>query len=347
MKIDLDQLLGRRGGSRLRSIVKLEPIEAHGDGALPHLVAGQKVVCRKSLYKSTYRKNAFSKGRSYEVVEQEKFRIWIKDNTGRPFNFATPDAPEKTEYLFFDYFDLKRGGSRLRSIVPAAKMPSWWSPERERLIFASNEVSFEHNDETSDTRRWGPLISTSEPTPFEIQAWLAWNDRDGDFGWMQHATLDEAFDQLVVGWDDQSEDLQTLADRWRARGFTVNPLRPSGSGLKSIVPPKKRPPASLARAFSKFNEDGPRTGHVFTGPRDVLLKAEHFEHEFWNFEFDTRQVRKKFFPPEVREEIKALAAASERRGGRRMSIAELERAFRVLTALREVYELPSPGMGPP
>lgn len=57
-----------------------------------------KRTCIKSLYKSTYLANAFVEGRTYEVVETDKFYVWIKDETGRPFNFRT-GAIDETSHI--------------------------------------------------------------------------------------------------------------------------------------------------------------------------------------------------------------------------------------------------------
>jgi hypothetical protein len=58
--------------------------------------------CRKSLFKSTYRKNAFTKGRKYEVVSEDDY-VWVRDNTGRPFTFSrTSGGPF---YVLSDYFE--------------------------------------------------------------------------------------------------------------------------------------------------------------------------------------------------------------------------------------------------
>jgi hypothetical protein len=44
--------------------------------------------CIKSLFKSTYKKNAFSKNKKYEIVGEDDRFIFLKDNEGNSFNFS-------------------------------------------------------------------------------------------------------------------------------------------------------------------------------------------------------------------------------------------------------------------
>lgn len=48
---------------------------------------GSSLTCTKSLYKSTYRRNAFTKGKKYEIVREDDL-VWLKDETGQEFNFT-------------------------------------------------------------------------------------------------------------------------------------------------------------------------------------------------------------------------------------------------------------------
>lgn len=70
--------------------------------------------CKQSLYKSTYKKNAFIKGRKYEIVLNDPFGklpikdrygnklIWIKDENDHPFTFS--EERVMTYYVLEDYF---------------------------------------------------------------------------------------------------------------------------------------------------------------------------------------------------------------------------------------------------
>lgn len=64
-----------------------------------------QVLCKKSLYKSTYLKNAFTKGKRYEFIREDDL-VWIRDSMGREFSFARASA-EKGRIpfnIFEDYF---------------------------------------------------------------------------------------------------------------------------------------------------------------------------------------------------------------------------------------------------
>lgn len=61
--------------------------------------------CKKSLYKSTYKKNAISKNRIYKVVEEDTQFFWLEDNLFNSFNFAKKQG--KTYYTIDDYFETK------------------------------------------------------------------------------------------------------------------------------------------------------------------------------------------------------------------------------------------------
>ena len=65
-------------------------------------ITKMKVLCIKDLYKSTYLKLAFHKDREYEVSEEEKDLIFIKDENERPFSFSKTAA--ETLYDFNKYF---------------------------------------------------------------------------------------------------------------------------------------------------------------------------------------------------------------------------------------------------
>jgi hypothetical protein len=74
--------------------------------------AATSLKCIKSLYKSTYRRNAFTKGKRYTQVTMDEhgrsilgagMGVWIKDETGHAFNFTR--EPNATGcYVLSDYF---------------------------------------------------------------------------------------------------------------------------------------------------------------------------------------------------------------------------------------------------
>lgn len=64
--------------------------------------------CIKSLHKSTYKRLAFKKGKSYEVITEDaqgplpSQYTWLKDECGNAFTFAK--TPEPTLYFVEEYF---------------------------------------------------------------------------------------------------------------------------------------------------------------------------------------------------------------------------------------------------
>jgi hypothetical protein len=60
-----------------------------------------KMKCIKSIFKSTYRKNAFHKGRVYEVVLEDDY-TWLRDNEFNEFSFVREE--KYGMYLLSDYF---------------------------------------------------------------------------------------------------------------------------------------------------------------------------------------------------------------------------------------------------
>lgn len=63
----------------------------------------KKVLCKKSLFKSTYKKNAFTESMVYFVTyEDEKF-YYIIDEKNHPMNFAKED--HGVFYFFDTYFE--------------------------------------------------------------------------------------------------------------------------------------------------------------------------------------------------------------------------------------------------
>ena len=63
---------------------------------------GIEVKCKKSLYKSTYQKNAFTKGKKYIITSKNDENCKIVDNESREFGFTFVDG--NTMYKFNEYF---------------------------------------------------------------------------------------------------------------------------------------------------------------------------------------------------------------------------------------------------
>lgn len=58
--------------------------------------------CKKSLYKRTYKGNAFTKGKTYNIVEEDNNHFYLIDNEGHKFNFS---KELKSPYYYInDYF---------------------------------------------------------------------------------------------------------------------------------------------------------------------------------------------------------------------------------------------------
>jgi hypothetical protein len=58
--------------------------------------------CKKSLYKSTYQKNAFTKNKIYKCVEEDENFFYFIDNEGH--EFSVHKTPSKIHYWIDDYF---------------------------------------------------------------------------------------------------------------------------------------------------------------------------------------------------------------------------------------------------
>jgi hypothetical protein len=65
--------------------------------------------CRQSLYKSTYKGNAFKKGHRYVVhPDPDKRLVFVVDETGHPFSFLKDEPKERfdeTLYRLSEYFE--------------------------------------------------------------------------------------------------------------------------------------------------------------------------------------------------------------------------------------------------
>ena len=68
----------------------------------------QTLICTKDLYKSTYKSNAFTKGKIYEVVSEDENIIYLLDNKKREFNFSKNYGHWLHFYCIKDYFDTTR-----------------------------------------------------------------------------------------------------------------------------------------------------------------------------------------------------------------------------------------------
>tara|TARA_B110000503_G_C6759992_1_gene255076 strand:+ start:101 stop:382 length:282 start_codon:yes stop_codon:yes gene_type:complete len=74
------------------------------------MINNKHLQCIKSLYKSTYKRNAFTKGKSYKIeykdnIDNDSF-IFIIDNCENLFSFKEHLAKDGF-YLFSDYFKMK------------------------------------------------------------------------------------------------------------------------------------------------------------------------------------------------------------------------------------------------
>lgn len=63
-----------------------------------------RILCIKSLYKSTYKGYAFIKGRSYKEIRRDKSFIYLEDEEGNEFNFAFKNNSNDFFYVLKDYF---------------------------------------------------------------------------------------------------------------------------------------------------------------------------------------------------------------------------------------------------
>lgn len=58
--------------------------------------------CKKNLYKSTYKGNSFTKGKTYNIEDEDDNFFYFIDNEGMSFNFS---KVEKLPYYWVeDYF---------------------------------------------------------------------------------------------------------------------------------------------------------------------------------------------------------------------------------------------------
>lgn len=63
-----------------------------------------KLLCKKSLYKSTYKGNAFIAGKHYEVVEEGKEFVWLSDEHAAIINLSIDSSEVYYElHTFFHY----------------------------------------------------------------------------------------------------------------------------------------------------------------------------------------------------------------------------------------------------
>ena len=62
-----------------------------------------ELLCKKSLYKSTYKANAFIEGNVYKILDEDDKTIFIEDETGDAFSFSKFDHGKF--YFIDDYFE--------------------------------------------------------------------------------------------------------------------------------------------------------------------------------------------------------------------------------------------------
>jgi len=69
----------------------------------------KKVVCKKSIFKSTYKHDAVTSGKSYEVETETKHFVWVNDNADRQFSFVRKDSLTLYPFchVYEDHFDLE------------------------------------------------------------------------------------------------------------------------------------------------------------------------------------------------------------------------------------------------
>jgi hypothetical protein len=65
-------------------------------------MSGTILICKKSLYKSTYNGNAFTVGKPYRVAEADSDYIWVVDDEGKKFSFSREEVVGY--YYFNSYF---------------------------------------------------------------------------------------------------------------------------------------------------------------------------------------------------------------------------------------------------
>lgn len=77
------------------------------------MVNNQHLQCIKSLYKSTYKKNAFTKNKKYQIEFEEicsgKRFFFIRDNCDNLISFI--ENKDSNYYLFNDYFKVNLYGN--------------------------------------------------------------------------------------------------------------------------------------------------------------------------------------------------------------------------------------------
>lgn len=73
------------------------------------MINNQSIRCIKSLYKSSYKRNAFTKGKLYKIEYKNNIGndlfVFIIDNCANLFSFKD-DHPKDVFYLFSDYFKI-------------------------------------------------------------------------------------------------------------------------------------------------------------------------------------------------------------------------------------------------
>lgn len=62
-----------------------------------------KIKCKKSLYKSTYKGNAFTKDLLYTIVDEDKLFVYVIDDKGNEFSMS---KIKKEPFYYIDEFFL-------------------------------------------------------------------------------------------------------------------------------------------------------------------------------------------------------------------------------------------------
>jgi len=65
------------------------------------------VICKKSLFKSTYKRNAFTNNKKYKIDSEDEKFYYIIDNESNQFNFSKKND-EVDYYKFEEYFDFTK-----------------------------------------------------------------------------------------------------------------------------------------------------------------------------------------------------------------------------------------------
>lgn len=65
---------------------------------------GMHIMCKKDLYKSTYKDYAFISGKNYQILNIDREFVWLKDEENNSFNFSKEKS--NIYYNLDDYFKI-------------------------------------------------------------------------------------------------------------------------------------------------------------------------------------------------------------------------------------------------